>query len=298
MMSRKKRVGLGQWILTAVMGLYTIVCLLPVLLVVVVSFTSDESVASKGFSFFPESWSLAAWEYVLSFGKQLYVSYGVTIYVTIVGTAMSLIIMGMFAYTLSRKCFMIRKYLSIMLLITMLFSGGQLSVYLVSTTLYHLSDKLWALILPGVSAMHIIILRTYIQSNVHDSLIESAKMDGAKEFRIFWQIVFPMMKPVLASVGFMRAVELWNDWTKALLFIQSSKKTPLQLLLVRIEEDIQFLVENADATSYEYIELANRLPKEPGRMAVLLTALGPIMIAYPFFQKYFVKGLTVGAVKG
>lgn len=299
MMRKKRKLGVGQCILSACMGSYALVCLLPVLLVIVVSFSSDESIARKGFSFFPDEWSFKAWEYVATFGNQLVVSYGVTIFITVATTVWGLWVMSMFAYSLSRKCFELRKYLAVYMLITMLFSGGQLSTYIIETSIYGLKDSLIALILPGISAMNIIILRTYIQSNVPDSLIESAKIDGAGEIRTFFTIVMPMMKPALASVGFMLAVNTWNDWSKAYLYITSDSKTPLQLLLIRIEKNIEYLLSNADGIpAVEYVELMKSVPEESGRMAVLLTALGPIMIAYPFFQKYFVQGLTVGAVKG
>ncbi len=297
--SNRTKMTAGQYSLTGFMGLYAAACLLPILLVLVVSFSSDQSIQQKGFSFFPEEWSLKAWQYVLGYGKQLLVSYGVTIWITVASTVIGLIVMSMFSYALSRSCFSLRRQLSFLLLFTMLFSGGQLSQYLVETTIYGLKDSLWALILPGVSAMHVIIMRTYIQGNVPESVIESAKIDGARESRIFWQIVFPMMKPTLASIGFMKAVGVWNDWQKAYLYISSPSKTPLQLLLIRIEKSIEFLLQNSEQIpAAEYMLLQQNMPQESGRMAILLTALGPIMIAYPFFQKYFVKGLTVGAVKG
>lgn len=294
-----KKAGVGQWVLGILLGLYALACLLPVVLVVIVSFSSDASISAKGFSFFPTEWSLKAWQYVGSFGKQLITSYGVTILVTVGGTLFGLAVMSLFAYTLSRKCFELRKYLSIMMLITMLFSGGQLSSYIVNTSMFHLRDTIASLILPGLSTMYVIILRTYIQTNVPDSLIESATIDGASEFRTYLQIVLPVMVPALASVGFMLAVGYWNDWQRAFLYISSPNKTPLQLLLIRIEKTIDFLLQNAnDMSPQEYAELSANLPKETGRMAILLVALGPIMVAYPFFQKYFVKGLTVGSVKG
>ena len=237
-----KKAGVGQWILGIILGLYAMVCLLPVLLVIIVSFSSDSSITNKGFSFFPTEWSLKAWQYVGSFGKQLIVSYGVTIFITVVGTVFGLAVMSMFAYTLSRKNFELRKYLSIMMLLTMLFSGGQLSSYIITTSVYHLKDTIASLILPGISTMYIIILRTYIQTNVPDSLIESATIDGATEFRTFAQIVLPVMTPALASVGFMLAVGYWNDWNRAFLYIDSASKTPLQLLLIRVEKNIDFLL--------------------------------------------------------
>jgi multiple sugar transport system permease protein/putative aldouronate transport system permease protein len=298
-MKKKRKMNLGQIVITIVMTVYAALCLLPMLLIVVVSFSSDESIKKNGFSFFPEEWSLKAWKFVLGYGKQLLVSYGVTIFITVVGTLLSVAVMSMFAYCLSRKSFELRKTLSVFMLITMLFSGGQLSSYLINTSVYGLKDTLAVLILPGIGAMNIIILRTYIQGNVHDSLIESAKLDGAGEFTIFTKIVLPIMKPAIASVSFMQAVTYWNDWNKAYLYIESANKTPLQLLLIRIEKNIQYILTEQNLLSAEeYASIIKDLPTDSGRMAILLTAIGPIMIAYPFFQKYFVKGLTVGSVKG
>ena len=186
-----------------------------------------------------------------------------------------------------------------MVLITMLFSGGQLASYMVNVTWYHLKDSLWVLILSGVSAIHVIILRTYIQGTVSEALIESAKIDGAGEFYTFVKIVVPCMKPALASVAFMKAIANWDAWENAYLYITSPEKTPLSLLLMEIENDIQFLAQNADNLSpSEYDQLVANLPTDSGRMAILLAAMGPILIAYPFFQKYFVKGITIGSVKG
>lgn len=289
----------GQWILLGALILLALACTLPLVLVVIISFSSDASIAEKGYSFFPTEWSLAAWQYVLGYGKQLAVSYGVTIFVTVVATVLDMVVETMFAYTLSRSNFRLRKYYATMVLITMLFSGGQLASYMVNVTWYHLKDSLWVLILSGVSAMHVIILRTYIQGTVSEALIESAKIDGAGEFYTFVKIVVPCMKPALASVAFMKAIGNWDAWQEAYLYITSPEKTPLSLLLMEIENDIQFLAQNADNLSpSEYDQLVANLPTDSGRMAILLAAMGPILIAYPFFQKYFVKGITIGSVKG
>ncbi len=295
-MSEKKR----QALLAAIVILLTLICLLPLILVVIISFSDDASIAEKGFSFFPNAWSLDGYKYVLTFGRQIAVSYGVTITITVCGTILALVTMGMFAYALSRKCFQLRTAFSFMVLVSMLFSGGQLSCYMINTKIYGLGDSLLALILPEcITAMHIIILRTYIQGNVPDALIEAAKIDGAGEFRTFWQIVFPVMKPSVAAVGFMVAVRYWNEWQNALLYIRSTSKTPLQLLLVRIQKNLDFLLNTSGAMGAGNVtSMMQNLPKESGRMAILMVVLGPVIIAYPFFQKYFVKGLTVGSVKG
>ena len=297
-MNKKKKIKMGQWILCFVLGAYALACLLPLVLTVIVSFTDDKYLMKHGFSFFPEEWSLAGWNYVLKFGEQLVVSYGVTIFITVVGTVFSLVVMSMFAYTLTRRCFELRKWYAIVMLIPMMFSGGQLSSYIINTRYYGLKDSIWALILPGITTMYIIILRTYIQGSIPEALVDSAKIDGAGEFRTFWNIILPCMKPVIASVGFMMAISYWNDWGRAFIYISSAKKTPLQLLLIRIEKSIAYLLENTNPEVEGYSDAMRNLPYQSGRMAIMLFALGPILIAYPFFQRYFVKGMTMGSVKG
>lgn len=292
-----KKIKLGQIILLLILCVFAAICFLPVALVFIASFSSEKSLDTNGFSFFPEEWSLDAWAYVFGYGKQLLVSYGVTILVTLVGVLSSLLIMSLFAYTLARKTFVLRGFLSMMLLVTMLFNGGQLSSYLINTTVYHLKDSMLILMLPTVTTMYVIIMRTYIQTNITDALIESAKIDGAGEFRIYAQIVMPLLPPVLASVGFMLANRYWNDWQTGMLYITSMSKTPLQLLLMRIEKTIE-MMNNPEVPVAAMFGVSEKLPEEAARMAMLITVLGPIMIAYPFFQKYFVKGLTIGAVKG
>lgn len=299
-MQKKKKISGSQLLLTFVLGLYALICLLPVLLVFIASISSNDSLTQKGFSFFPDGWSANGWKYVFNFGSQLLTSYKVTIFITVAGTALSLLLMSMFAYVLTRKDFMFRQVLTVMLIVTMLFDGGQVSRYIIYSSIYRLKDSIWVLILPGcVTTMNVIILRSYIQSNIPDSLSEAAMIDGAGEFRQFWQIVFPLMKPSLAAIGFMRAVTIWNDWQEAYLFITRDELVPLQLLLIRIEKSIEYAMHNsAEFTPQEYAELMRTLPQDSCRMAMLFMVLGPILIAYPFFQKYFVKGMSVGAVKG
>jgi multiple sugar transport system permease protein/putative aldouronate transport system permease protein len=296
---KKKKIGAGQYVLSGLLGLYTLFCLLPVILVFVVAFSDEKSLASHGFSYFPAKWSLEGFKYVFNYGKQLAVSYGVTIFITIVGAVLGVLIMSLFAYALSRKDFRLRKALSIYLMIPMLFSGGQLASYIIYTSVYHMKDSIWLLILPlCVSTMNVIILRTYIQTSISEELMDSSHIDGAGEFRTFFQIVLPLMKPALASVGFMMATAYWNDWQNALLYISSDDKSPLQLLLVRIQRSIEFLLNNKNVTGSALTALQSGVPQYSCTMATVLTVIGPIMIAYPFFQKYFIKGLTVGSVKG
>lgn len=296
---RRKKAGAGQYILSTILLLYTIFCAMPILLVFIGAVTDEKTLATEGFSYFPSKFSLDGVSSVLRYGKQLFVSYGVTIFVTVAGTALGLFVMSMLAYSLSRRDFRMRSFLSIYILIPMLFSGGQLSSYIIYTSTYHLKDNLLLLILPlSVSTMNIIILRTYVQSSIPEELIDSARIDGAGEYRTFFQIVFPLMKPAMAAVGFMMATAFWNDWQNALLFITSDNKKPLQLLLVNIQKSIETLLSNKNIPTAVLAKMQGMVPQNSATMATVIVVVGPIMIAYPFFQKYFIKGLTVGSVKG
>lgn len=297
--SKKEKKGLGQYILGFFLLIYTLFCGLPILLVFIAAFSDEKSITQNGFSFFPEKWSMAGVNSVLRYGSQLLTSYGITIFVTVFGTFLGLLVMSMFAYSISRKDFRLSKFLSIYLLIPMLFNGGQLSGYVIFTTYYHLKDSLWLLILPlCVTTMNVIILRTYIANSIPNELMEAAKIDGAGEYRTFFQITLPLLKPSLAAVGFMMATAYWNDWQNALLYITSDNKKPLQLLLVNIQKSIEFLLNNSNVPASARAAMGGNIPQYSSTMATVLVVIGPIMIVYPFFQKYFVKGLTVGSVKG
>lgn len=299
MPSKQEKKGLGQYILGFFLLIYTLFCGLPVLLVFISAFTDEKAIMTNGFSYFPEKWSLTGIESVLKYGKQLLTSYGITIFITVAGTALGLLIMSMFAYSISRKEFKLAKFLSIYLLIPMLFNGGQLAGYIIFTSYYNLKDSLWLLILPlCVSTMNVIILRTYIANSIPGELMEAAKIDGAGEYRTFFQITLPLLKPSLAAVGFMMATAYWNDWQNALLYITTDSKKPLQLLLVNIQKSIEFLLNNSNVPAAARAAMGGNIPQYSSTMATVLVVIGPIMIVYPFFQKYFVKGLTVGSVKG
>lgn len=297
--SRREKKTFGQYVLALILLTITIITAAPIYLVFVSAFTDEMYIVKNGFKFFPKAFSFNGMHAILRYGKQLGTSYGVTIFITLVGTVFGLLIMSMFAYAISRKDFRLSKFLSIFLLIPMLFNGGQLSGYIVFTNYYHLKDSLLLLILPlCVSTMNVIILRTYIVNSIPDELMEAAKIDGADEFRTFFQITLPLLKPSLAAVGFMMATAYWNDWQNALLYIDSNSKKPLQLLLVKIQKSISFLLSNSNVPASARAALGGTIPQYSSTMATVIIVIGPIMIAYPFFQKYFVKGLTVGSVKG
>lgn len=296
---KTKKSSQFQPILTLILSLLTLACLLPLILVIIVSFSDETSISEKGFSFFPSAWSLKGWEYVAEFSGQLVRSYQITLYEVFVGTAITLLFTSMFAYALSRRTWVWNRLLSIFLLITMLFNGGLVSTYIVNTSMYHLKNNLLILVLPGaVSAFNCIVMRTFIQSNIPDSLIEAAKIDGANEFYLFFRVVLPLMVPSLAAIGFMSAIAHWNEWQTSMLYIDDPNLASLQLLLIRIESSLEYLRNNMDKLSQSEIERMNNAPGESMRMAILCVTMGPVLIVYPFFQRYFIQGITVGAVKG
>ena len=295
----RDRIGLGQIILALILILLTVFFAAPVLLVFIAAFTDEVYINQHGFSFLPEVWSMNGINSVLRYGQQLLQSYGITILVTVAGTLFGLLIMSMYAYSMSRRDFRLSKFLSIFLLIPMLFNGGQLSGYIVFTSWYGLKDNLLLLILPlCVTTMNVIILRTYIANSIPYELMEAATIDGAGDYRTFFQITLPLMKPALAAVGFMLATAYWNDWQNALLYIDSASKQPLQLLLIKIQKSIEFLLNNNNVPATARAAMGGAIPQYSSTMATVVVVIGPIMIVYPFFQKYFVKGLTVGSVKG
>lgn len=297
--SRREKKGIGQYILGFFLLIYTLFCLLPVLLVFIAAFTDEMYITQHGFSFLPKQFSMSGMNALLRYGNRLFTSYGITIFITVGGTALGLLVMSMFAYSISRKEFRLSKFLSIYLLIPMLFQGGQLSGYIIFTSVYHMKDSLWLLILPlCVSTMNVIILRTYIANSIPAELMEAAKIDGAGEYRTFFQITLPLLKPSLAAVGFMMATAYWNDWQNALLFIDTDSKKPLQLMLVNIQNSIDFLLNNSNVPATVRAAMGGVIPQYSSTMATVVVVIAPIMVVYPFFQKYFIKGLTVGSVKG
>ncbi|MBQ9251187.1 MAG: carbohydrate ABC transporter permease [Clostridia bacterium] len=294
-----RKFGTGQLILLICLLIFTVFTFGPVLLVFISALTDEMTISQNGFSFFPAKWSTAGFSSVLRYGHQLIMSYGVTIFVTVIGTFLGLMVMSMYAYSMSRHDFKLTGFLSIFLLIPMLFNGGTLSGYIVFTSYYGLKDSLLLLILPlCVSTMNVIILRTYIANSIPGELMEAAKIDGAGDYRTFFQITLPLMKPSLAAVGFMMATAYWNDWQNALLYITSDNKKPLQLLLINIQKSIEFLLNNNNVPAAARAAMGGTIPQYSATMATVVVVIAPIMVIYPFFQKYFIKGLTVGSVKG
>lgn len=277
--------------------IFAFLCVTPFIIIVSISLSSGDDVYKYGYSLFPRRIDFTAYRYIFANGRQIVNSYGISIFVTVVGTVVSVLIMSLTAYALARKNFKYKRILSFYIFFTMLFSGGLVPTYILISQYLKLTDTIWVLIIPGlVNAYHIIMLRTFFQQTP-DSLFESAKLDGASEFTILFRIAMPLAKPALATVAFLGTMGRWNDWFTALLYIRQDKLLPLQYLLYRIMAQIQFLVDNLDAMP-DGLTTAADIPMENARMAMCIVAAGPMLLIFPFFQKYFVKGMTVGSIKG
>jgi putative aldouronate transport system permease protein len=291
--------GFTNLILNICFFIFTLVCILPFILVIVLSFTSEDSIVTNGYSFFPEKLSLAAFSYLFKLGEQMFRSFATSIMVTVIGTVLGVLIMSMYAYVIFRKDFRFRKQLSFFAFFTMLFSGGLVPFYLVCTQLVDLRNSVWALILPScVAPFYIIVLKTFFQTSVPDSIIESATIDGAGELRTIFRIVFPVALPGIATIALFLTLDYWNDWYNAMLFIRTEKLFPLQYLLMSIQDNMDFLMRNASRLNAQQSNAMRHMPNESARMAMVFISTIPITFSYPFFQRYFIQGLQVGSVKG
>ena len=281
-----------------ILTILSLLSLLPFVFVIIISLTDEESLAMNGYRFIPEKWSLHAYQYIVEAGENIIRSYGVTIFVTVVGTLLGLFLVGTYAYALSRKTFAYKSFFTKVITIPLLFSGGMIANYLIITKVLMLKNSVWALILPlAMNSFNIIVMRTFFKTSIPDSVVESAKIDGASEWRLFFQIVIPMALPGLATIGLFLTLGYWNDWFNAMMYIDNQDWIPLQYLLIKIESSIDFLANNKSMMGVEGIQAAANMPKETIKMAIVVISTLPIIFAYPFFQRYFVNGLTIGAVK-
>jgi putative aldouronate transport system permease protein len=269
--------------------------LFPFMLLFMASITDEKSLIIDGYSIWPKIFSLDAYRFLLNDSTTLARAYGVTIFITFVGTLVGLIISTLLAYPLSRSDLPLRKTLSFLVFFTMLFHGGLVSTYLVYTEVFHLKNTILALIVPGLltNGFYILLIRSFFATSIPVPVIESAYIDGASEFRIFWNIVLPLSLPILAAIGLMLSISYWNDWFNGLIYVTDSKLFSIQNMLTRMLTDLQFLQQSDMGAA-----AGANIPTDTVRMAIAVIGILPIFCIYPFFQKYFVKGLTVGAVKG
>lgn len=293
----KHKITLGRVILHLFLIALSLTYILPLILMVSISVSSEQSIVEYGYSFIPKAFSLDAYRQAFANPQQIIDSYKVTAIFSIIATILAMLVQSLMAYPLSRANFKSKKFLTTYLFITMLFSGGLVPSYILNTQYLHLQDTIWVYILPCLTSVwNVIIFRTFFQG-LPEGLVEAAKIDGAKEIQIFFRIIFPLSRPVLASLGFMYLVGKWNDWNTALLYIREPKLYSLQYLLQRILREAEF-VKGLQETNSAGLITTDILPTESMRYAMAILAAGPMLIVFPFFQKYFVKGLTVGSVKG
>ena len=302
---RRKRLRINEVspaagvVLIIVMTFLTLVIVLPLVLVIIISISSTESLARNGFTYFPSSFSIEAYRFLFRAGGTILRSYLNTIFYTVVGTLLSLFVMSMFAYVLSLKAFRPRRVITFIAFFTTLFYGGLVPEYILYTQYLHFNNTIWIFLLPNVvNAFYVIILRTFIQTSIPDSLYESAKIDGANDWTIYTRIVLPLSKAGLATIALFNVVERWNNWFTGLLYVENAKLVPIMTYLQRIQKDLEYLKRNMDIAGPDVVEMMKNLPSESARMAIAVIAVAPLMVMYPFFQKYFVKGMTIGSVKG
>lgn len=282
-----------------VLALFSLCCILPFVFVIIISFSSEASIKTIGYSFFPAEWSLEAYRQVFKLGDQLFLSYFNSFLITVVGTVLSVAMCVLYAYPLFRRDYRLRGFFTFFSFFTMIFGGGLIPTYIVCKNLLGLSNNYAALIVPLlVSPFNIIIMRTFFQSSVPFDLIEAATIDGSGEYSTLARVVLPIVKPGIATVALLTALAYWNEWFLCLLYVTDRKLYPLQYLLMEMQRNAEFISRNSSVMGAASAEALRNLPNQTMRMAVVVFIVVPIACAYPFFQRYVVAGLTIGSVKG
>ena len=294
-----RRISMGANIIwNIIFILIVLCCILPLLLVIMVSLTDEQSLIQNGYSFFPHKFGLGGYEYIFKKGSAILNAYGISIFVAVAGTLCSTLVIALYAYPLSRQNFKYRNGFTAFVFITMLFSGGLVPWYIMYTQVLRIGNTIPVLIIPYLmNAWYVLIMRTFYKGAIPEELLESARIDGASEYRIFFTIALPLSTAGLATVGLFSTLTYWNDWYLPLIFIRDDKLYNIQYLLKSILENVAFLARMSTQVATLGTAIKD-LPSETMRMAVSVIAVGPIILAYPFFQRFFVKGLTIGAVKG
>lgn len=283
---------------TIILTIAVVIALMPIVLIVIASFTAENSLIQFGYSYVPKKWSLDAYYYMVKQGVTIARAYGVSFFVTIVGTSISVLLTTMLAYPMSRKSFKYRNILAFFVFFTMLFNGGIVPSYIMWTKIFAIKNTIWALIIPNylVTAFNVILVKNYYSHSIPESLLEAAQIDGASELTIFGKIMLPLAVPTVATISLFTGLCYWNDWTNGLYYIDDQKLFSIQQLLMKIMNNIQALRSNSNAALLG--TGAVDLPGTSIRMAMAVIGILPIMLIYPFVQKYLVKGVIVGAVKG
>ena len=274
------------------------IAILPFIFVIIISVSSEESIRLFGYSFFPRSLSGSAYKFLWNEKSTILNALFISVAVTIGGTLLGLVLTTTMGYVLSRPVFKLKNFYTWVVFIPMIFNGGMVASYVVNANILNLKNTIWVLILPlAVSSFNIIVCKTFFRATIPDSLIESAKIDGASQLKIFKSIVLPISKPVLATIGLFLTFGYWNDWFQSSLYISNQRLVSLQALLNNIMKSLEYISNNPSA-GLSLQQYRSQMPSESVRMAIAVIIVVPIACAYPFFQKYFISGLTIGAVKG
>jgi putative aldouronate transport system permease protein len=283
--------------LNIMMVVFCLLTLFPLYVILISSITSESALTQNGYRLWPEEFSFQAYRFLFAQGSIMITAYKNTIISTLAGTALAVFMVALYAYPLSRDNFKFGRFFTFYAFFTMLFGGGLVAYYMVTRQILHIQNSLWALFLPSAfSPFWVIVMRTFYKANVPNEIIESARIDGANEWRVFFEIVVPLSVPGLATVALFSAIGIWNNFFNALLLVDDAKYYSLQFTIYTTLNNIRFLLENADKMAG--ITNVSDLPSQTFRMAMAVVTVGPIIFAYPFFQRYFVRGLTIGAIKG
>ena len=285
-----------QVVINIILLLVSLCMILPLLLLFMSSITEENTLVVNGYSFFPAQLSAGAYEYILQNAATVFRAYGITVLVTVIGTAGSIILSSLMAFPLSLKELTGRRVITFYVFFTMLFSGGLVPSYIMWTTVFGIRNSLWAYIFPNflLGAFNVILVRTFFTTSIPTDIYEAANIDGAGYMTIYWKIVLPLGKPILVTIGLFTGLTYWNDWTNGLYYINKSNMFSIQTLLNRMIQDIQALAAHSTANSGTLM----RIPQVSIRMAIAFVAILPILLVYPFLQKYFASGIMLGAVKG
>lgn len=272
--------------------------IIPFIILLSSSMSGESAIMKEGYTFIPKEFSFAAYEYLLNNSSSILRAYGITIFVTVFGTFVSLAMTSFLAYALSRWDLPYRNVFAFFVFFTLLFNGGLVPTYLVYTQVLDVKNTIWALIIPGLlmNGFNVLLMRTFFITSIPEPVIESARMDGAGEFRTFFSIILPLSLPILATIGLLQTIIYWNDWFNGLIYITDPSLFSIQNILNRMLADIQFLASSNLGTNAS--QAASEIPTTGVRMAIAVIGVLPILIAYPFFQKYLVKGIALGSVKG
>ena len=294
------QIGTGaNTVLHIIFLIWTAICVLPFLLLVSVSLSSSSSITLHGYRFIPHEFSLGAYDFMLNRTSSLLRAYGISVFTTVVGTVLNVIITLLFAYPLSRKDFKYRNILSFIIFFSMIFQGGLVANYMIKVQLLNLKNTIWVYIVGALfSSWNCMLMRTFLTTSIPDALVEAAKIDGAGEYRAFFSIIVPLSLPGIATIALLCGIGIWNDWFTGMMYITDASLNNLQYMMYQILDNIEYLKSHLDVLGSEAAAALRDMPTEAARMAMCILSVGPIIIIYPFVQKYFVKGMVIGAVKG